>query len=70
MKIKSKEMPGPGIKEMESEEGGEVRKQESFRGRRGWSVRSLGVVFQLLALLLAISAVLRRWPAAPALTPS
>lgn len=39
------------------------------RGREG-SMRSLSVEFQLLALLLAISAVPKRWPAAPALTPS
>lgn len=46
------------------------RGRERLRGRRG-SVRScLGVVFQLLALLLAFSAVPECWPAAPALTPS
>lgn len=40
------------------------------RGEGGGSVRSLSVEFQLLALLLAISAVPERWPAAAALTPS
>lgn len=47
------------------------RGRERFReGERGGSVRSLSVEFQLLALLLAISAVPERWPAAAALTPS
>lgn len=49
---------------------GERGLERGREGERGGSVRSLSVEFQLLALLLAISAVPERWPAAAALTPS
>lgn len=65
--------PGPQIKEGEGEEQREVRRHERGGNKGFWVdergiVRSLGVVLQLLALLLAISAVPKPWPTAPAVT--
>lgn len=56
--------------EKASQRGRERGLERGREGERGGSVRSLSVEFQLLALLLAISAVPERWPAAAALTPS
>lgn len=69
MMMKSNKTLGCQIKRRQDE--GEVRRREKRKGKgkRG-SVRNLGVRFQLLAQLFAISAVLGHWPAAPALTPS
>lgn len=56
-----------------SDKGGRVRRrgEKNVRFREeGEDMRSLGVGFQPLTLLLAVSAVLENWPAAPALTPS
>lgn len=52
-------------KDFISQQGRESRLERASIVKNKGSVRSLGIAFQLLALLLAISAVLEILPAAP-----